>query len=159
MNIIINQHRRKDYWIELHDEYLKRKGKFKFFLSRIVGIIFLMLGILNYLISPNIYVYFFFLPYGIFLIVEFYVSRKKFTSKWSENDKNDRTIILENDSITLKSHSTERIRKWDYYIEIVETEKGIFLIPEEDTDSIYIQKSSFGSKSELSQIIEMMNRK
>lgn len=160
MNIIINQYRNRDYFLELHDEYHKRKGKFKFFISRIIGILNLLTGLLIYLAFPNNIFSFIVIPIGIFQLVEFYLTRKKFVSRYKNVEK-DWTIILNNDSITLKSHSSESIRKWDYYIEIIETDKGIFLIPEEITtynDSLYIQKSSLDSKNVELQIIKMINR-
>lgn len=60
-------------------------------------------------------------------------------------------MIFEEDKIHSNGPFTITKSNWDFITDAVETEKGLFLIPENGI-SIYLQKESFENDSQLKQI-------
>ncbi|MGK0389826.1 MAG: hypothetical protein ACI94Y_002571 [Maribacter sp.] len=67
------------------------------------------------------------------------------------------TIIFKEDHVLLNGLFTETKGGWEYFTKIIETKKGLFLIPGNGI-SIYLQKKSFDSQLDVQQIINKIEQ-
>jgi len=95
------------------------------------------------------------LAFGLFMIYEFYSSKKKWMKNRLDSKVNNEsvTMIFEDNQIQSNGPFTEMKGKWSFFNQAIETEKGIFLIPENGI-SIYLQKKSFKNQSDIKTIIK-----
>ena len=159
MNIIIIQQFNKDYYKEFYSEWLTSRSKYKKW-QNLIGLSSVTLGILIYILSETSKTFSYaMLFFGVYLFIEFYSTRKKWlTARLDSKMLNKEvTLIFEEDSIKTKGPFVETIGKWDFYNDAIESEKGLFLVPENGV-SIYIQKKSFQNKNDILDIIKKIKR-
>ena len=68
-------------------------------------------------------------------------------------------FVFEEDQFQMLGPNTETIGSWNYFIDAIETEKGLFLLPASNGISIYIQKISFENRSDITLIVNRINKK
>jgi hypothetical protein len=155
MEIKVVQKFDEDYYQEFYSEWIKYRSGFKKWEDKI-GMLSISIAILVYLFSKDLlFVSVGLLVFGFLMIYEFYSSKKKWMKSRLESKVNNEsvTMIFEDNQIQSNGPFTEMKSKWDFFNQAIETEKGIFLIPENGI-SIYLQKKSFENQSDIKRIIE-----
>ena len=158
MEIKVVQKIDKNYYQEFYTEWLEFRSVFKKWEDKI-GILCIVIGIMNYIFSHELFYFAFaFLFFGLFMIYEFYASKKKWMKSRLESNVNNKSFTMIFDDYFVRSNGpfTEVKSKWDYFQKGIETPKGIFLIPENGI-SIYLQKKSFENQTHIRKIIEKVN--
>ncbi len=159
MEIKVVQKIDKDYYEEFYLEWLKFRSVFKKWEDKI-GISSILIAIFIYVYSKNLlFISIGFLFFGISMIYEFYSSKKKWMKSRLESKVTNEsvTFIFEENQIQSNGPFTKMMGKWDFFSQAIETEKGIFLIPENGI-SIYLQKKSFENQLDLKKIITKIEK-
>ena len=159
MEIKVVQKIDKDYYQEFYSEWLNFRSVFKKWEDKI-GMLSISIAILIYLFNKDfLFITIGFLVFGFLMIYEFYSSKKKWMKSRLESKVNNEsvTMIFEDNQIQSNGPFTEMKSKWDFFNQVIETKKGIFLIPENGI-SIYLQKKSFENQTDIKRIIEKINK-
>ena len=155
MDITIIQKIDGKYFEEFYAEWLKFRSKFKKWEQRI-GLFSILLAILIYFFDPTFKsISGGMLVIGTLMVYEYYASKTKWMKDRLASKMNHESIIMifKEDQIQSIGPFTNTKGKWDFFKEAIETEKGVFLIPENGI-SIYLQKTSFERVSDVRKIIK-----
>ena len=159
MNIEINQKINKEYYTEYYSQWLKYKSKLKKW-EHIIGFVSLFSAIMIYLFNDSFFSYSIgLIVFGCLMIYEFYSSQHKWLKarmKSKMNNSSFRIVFKENEIETFGQFSETKL-KWNLFSNVIKTEKGLILIPENGT-SIYLQNSVFKKKSEIEEIISQIQK-
>jgi len=153
VNISLKVRISEEYYKEFYSEWLKFRSYKKW--QPHVAILLLIFGIVLFIVfRNNFFIPILFILFGIYEFFEFYYSRNKWLKeRLSSNITNKEIMIIFEDNI-IKSNGpfSNNELKWNGISKAIETEKGLFLIPENGV-SIYLQKSSFDSIDQVQSII------
>lgn len=155
MEIKVVQKIDESYYHEFYAEWLKFRSVYKKWEDKI-GMLSIALAIGIYILRQDlVYILGGLLVFGFLMIYEFYSSKRKWMKSRSESKINNVTItmIFQDNQIQSIGPFTEMKGKWSFFKEAIETENGIFLIPENGL-SIYLQKKSFENQLDIKRIIE-----
>ncbi len=157
----IRQNINKDYYEEFYSEWVKSRSTSKKW-QVLIGVIgnlfsFLIFIINGFNFSP---ISVGFLAFGLIAIFEFYSSKRKWMKTRLKSKMNDTiaTFIFQHDKIVSNGPFTNSVLKWDFFTDVIESEKGVFLIPENGI-SIYIQKESFPNRPDINNIINKIKNR
>ena len=159
MKIEIHQKYNTAYYEEFYGEWLTHRSKFRKWEDKI-GYVSIGIGLLLFLFDINLKIISIgFILFGAMMIFEFHSSKNKWIKSRLQSKMNNEsaTLIFEEDKIQSIGPFTKLSSKWDFFNDAVETEKGLFLIPENGI-SIYLQKVSFENKEDLKRIIEKIKK-
>ncbi|UZR96785.1 hypothetical protein [Chondrinema litorale] len=154
MRIQVNQNINKEYYNEYFSEWLRFRSIFKKWEHKI-GFASLVVALVIYINNESlVYISGGLLVFGTLMIYEFYSSK----SKWLKERLNSKmmgtevTMIFEDDKVQSIGPFTEMNGKWEFFSDVVETEKGLILIPENGI-SIYLQNKSFDKQADIATIV------
>lgn len=154
MNIEVNQKVNKEYYTEYYSQWLKHKSKLKKW-EHIIGFISLFLGIIIFSINNSFFSYSIGLGiFGCLMIYEFYSSKYKWLKARMDSritNSSFKIVFMENGIETFGQFSKTK-GKWNIFSNVIKTEKGLILIPENGT-SLYLQNSVFEKKTDIEEII------
>jgi hypothetical protein len=154
MNIEINQKINKEYYTEYYSQWLKYKSKFKKW-EHIIGFISLLLGLIIYLLNQSLFSFSIgLIIFGLLMVYEFYSSKHKWLKERMKSRMNNTSfkIIFKENEIETFSLFSETKGKWNLFSNVIQTEKGLILIPENGI-SIYLQNNVFKKESDIEEII------
>ena len=160
MEIKVNQNLDKDYYNECYTEWLKFRSVYKRWEYKI-GVLSLFGALVIYFIdSKLIYISVGLMIWGILMIYEAYSSKRKWMKNRVDSKVNNNTftMIFEDNQIQSTGPFTDLKSNWDYFKDAIETEKGIFLIPENGI-SIYLQIKSFENQDDVKRILRKIKKK
>ena len=152
ISIIANQ----EYYNELYSELIKTL-KFKKY-ERVIGILLILFGIYLFIKDKtnvlNIFPLFFILA-GIYELFKFYYDKKKWMNERINSKIFNQTLNLTFNEIHIQSNGpfTNATLNWNGLQNIVQTEKGIFLKPENGI-SIYLPNYAFENKEQMDFILK-----
>lgn len=159
MEIKVNQDLDKDYYEECYSEWLKFRSVYKKWENKI-GVLSLFVALVIYLMDRElIYVSVGLIIFGMGMIYEFYVSKRKWMKDRLDSKINNNTVtmIFEDNQIQSFGPFTDVKGTWNFYKNAIETEKGIFLIPENGI-MIYLQRKSFENQEDIETVIEKIKK-
>ena len=154
MRIEVTQEMNKNYYEESYSEWLNFRSKYRKW-EHIIGFTSIGTGFLIFIIDNSLkLVSIVFLLFGLLRIYDFYSTRKKWLNDRFKSKMNGQKVkmVFEEDGIQSYGPFTDMNGKWNFFNDAIETEKGLFLIPENGI-SIYIQKKSFENPSNVKDII------
>lgn len=159
MEIKVNQNLDENYYKECYAEWLKYRSVYKKWEDKIGGLSLLAAFIIYFIDEKLIYISVGLIVLGIGLIYEFYSSKRKWMKGRLDSKINNNTVtmIFEDHQIQSKGPFTDMKGKWDFYKDAIETEKGIFLIPENGI-MIYIQRKSFKNQEDIERVIKKIKK-
>jgi len=155
MEIKVVQKIDENYYKEFYSEWLKFRSILKKWEDKI-GMLSILIALLIYLFDKELMpISIGILAFGLFMIYEFYSSKNKWMKNRLDSKINNESfsMIFQESEIQSNGPFTEMKGKWNFFNQAIETEKGIFLIPENGI-SIYLQKKSFKNQSDIKTIIE-----
>ena len=93
------------------------------------------------------------------MIYEFYSAKRDWLRERIESGMNNRIIKMtfKDDVILSEGPFTDAKIKWSFFNESFETQKGLFLIPENGI-SVYLQKKSFENPTDIREILKEMKK-
>lgn len=159
MKIEITQKLTKAYYVEYYGEWLGSRSSFRKW-ERMIGGISLVLAAMIYIWDDSLYYLSFGLScWGILICYDFYASRKKWlreriTSKFNDVEF---TMIFEEHQFQSLGPFTKTSGAWNFFSDAIETQKGLFLIPENGV-SIYLQKAGFQQLNDIQHIINKVKK-
>ena len=157
MKIEICQEFNKTYFEEYFGEWLNARTKYRKY-QRIGGIASLASAGVFYFFDGFIFYFFLLLIYGLIMIFDFYFSKYK----WMRDRLNNRMLnkevklIFDEDGIQTESPFSKSNSTWGVFIEAIDTDKGILLIPGNGV-SMYLYKSVFEKKNDIEWIANRIN--
>jgi uncharacterized protein YlzI (FlbEa/FlbD family) len=155
MRIEVTQEMNKDYYVESYSEWLNFRSKYRKW-EHIIGFISIGIALLIFMIDQSLkFVSIAFLLYGLLRIYNFHATRKKWLNDRFKSGMNGQKVkmVFEEEGIQSYGPFTDMNGKWNFFNDAIETEKGLFLIPENGVH-IYLQKKSFVNQSDIKRIIE-----
>jgi len=159
MEIKVNQNLDEDYYEECYSEWLKFRSVYKKWENKI-GLFSLFAALIIYLIDKElIYISVGLIVLGIGTIYEFYSSKRKWMKDRldSKVNNNSVTMVFEDNQIQSIGPFTDVKGTWDFYKDVIETEKGIFLIPENGV-MIYLQRKSFDNQDDVKSVLKKIKK-
>lgn len=154
MEIKINQKLNKDYYEECYSEWLQFRSVYKRWEDKI-GALSLIAALVVYLMNKElIYLSVGLITIGINMLYDFYSTKRKWIKDRLNSKVNNNTVtmIFAEDQIQSIGPFTDVKGNWDFYKDIIESDKGIFLIPENGV-MIYLQKKVFKNPKDIKWII------
>lgn len=154
MNIKIIQKFDKAYYEEFYKEWLSFRSTQKKWQDKI-GVAALVFAIIIYFFVENFKLVSIGLAiFGIMMIYEFYSTKKQWLNARLKSPMNNQTatILFETKQIQTSGVFSTMSGEWEEFNNAIETEKGIFLILE--NQSIYLQKSSFDNPNDITKIVQ-----
>lgn len=160
MEIKVIQKIDEAYYKEFYSEWLTHRSVYKKWEHKI-GMISILLAVGLYLFDAGLlYLSGGLLVFGVLMVVEFYTSKSKWMKDRLTSKINNQSVVMifRDHEIQSNGPFTEMKGRWSFFKQIVETKKGIFLIPENGI-SIYLQKKSFERSSDIEQVIQRSHEK
>lgn len=155
MKIRVVQKMDEAYFREFYAEWLKFRSVLKKWENKI-GFLSMTIALLVYFFDKSLwYISFGFFVFGLLMVYEFYSSKQKWMKARLGSKMTDQsmTMIFEEHQVQSLGPFTEVNGKWDFFKQVIKTEKGLFLIPENGI-SIYLQKTSFDNPLDIEKIIQ-----
>lgn len=140
MNIEIEQHIDKEYYLEYYSQWLKYKSTFKKW-EHIIGFTSVIIALLIYILNPKLqYFSIGFIFFGLFMINDFYSSRKKWIKERIKSRMNNSSfrILFKEDKIETIGKFARTESNWNFFSNVIKTEKGLILIPENGINPLCI---------------------
>lgn len=154
MKIEIVQKINEEYYREFYSEWLQCRSKYKKW-QLPIGYIGFAASLIVFLVDSSLAVVsIWFLVFGIIMMYSFYASKAKWLKqrRKSKMTNQEVTMLFEEDQFQSTGPFTKVDGKWSFFSDVVETNKGLFLIPENGV-SIYLQKKSFEHPADIAEII------
>ncbi len=154
MDIKVTQKFDDNYYQEFYSEWLTHRSKYRKWEFK-VGLLYITLAVLIYFLKVDFkYFSIALIVFGCFLMYDFYATKRNWMKDRQASKMNHKsmTMIFDEHQVHSLSPFGEMKGKWELYIDVVETDKGLFLIPEKGI-SIYIQKVAFQNQADIKKII------
>ena len=155
MEIEIKQSIDEAYFKEYYVEWLGHRSKYRKWQDK-AGVIFLVLGVMICLVwNEYLPVAVLFVGLGVSMIFDYYFTKMKWMKDriGSRVNNTSSTFIFEENQFRSIGPFTESKGGWNFFAEAVETEKGLFLIPDKGA-SIYLQKTSFNKPEDVYWVVQ-----
>lgn len=155
MQIEVTQKINEPYYQEYYGQWLKFKSKYKKWAHKVGFSLTAVAAIVYFANHANYYFSIGLIVLGASMIYEFYVGKKKWLQARLKSKINNNSVefIFQDDIVKTFGPFSETKEKWNFFVDVLETEKGVFLIPENGI-SIYLQKKIFDSNSDWQAIIK-----
>lgn len=158
MEIELTQKLNKEYYLEYYTEWLNHRSKFKKW-EHIIGFFSLIIALLIYLINNSLFIISFgLIVFGMLMVFEFYSSKYKWLNERYKSKMTNKEVkmVFTDNKVQSFGPYTEMNGDWNYFINAIETNNGLILIPENGI-SIYLQKTSFDNLSDVTKILQKIN--
>jgi len=155
MKIEIEQNIDEAYFKEYYVEWLGYRSKYRKWQNK-SGVIFLVLGVMIGLVwNEYLPVAVLFIFLGVSMIFDCYFTKMKWMKDriGSRVNNTSSTFIFEENQFRSIGPFTESKGDWNSIANVVETEKGLFLIPDKGI-SIYLQKTSFNKPEDVYWVVQ-----
>lgn len=146
------------YYKEFYGEWLKFRSYRKW--QPLIAILLIMFSVFIFISfnSNAFFISLLFTGFGVYELFEYFNTRKKWLNERLASNITNKEIIIvfEDDIIKSKGPFSNTELKWNGIAKAIETNKGLFLIPENGI-SIYLQKSAFDLEDQIKLIIDKVN--